>query len=64
MHAPVQVVFFTRLTDSMAPDWASATKRVGGQIRLDVAGGLKLRVLVDHSAVEVFTGGGEVLTTR
>ena len=61
---PVQMVFFSRLTDSMAPNWASATKRVGGQIHMDDAGSVRLRVLIDHSAVEVFTGSGEVLTTR
>lgn len=48
----------------MAVDWGSAAKRVGGQVHLDSTGAVRLRVLVDHSAVEVYTTGGEVLTTR
>jgi hypothetical protein len=58
------VVFFAKLADGMAIDWGSATKRVGGRVHLAAAGAVTLRVLVDHSAVEVYTGSGEALTTR
>jgi len=38
--------------------------RVGGPLSHDPRDPLRLRVLVDHSAVEVFASSGEVLTTR
>ena len=63
-HCLAQVVFFAKLTDSMAVDWGSASKRVGGRVHLEAAGAVSLRVMVDHSAVEVYTSSGEVLTTR
>jgi hypothetical protein len=40
-------------------------RRVGGPLRLRPGSDiLHLRILVDHSCVEVFTGTGEVLSTR
>jgi len=39
-------------------------RRVGGPLAMQPRDVLHLRILVDHSCVEVFTGTGEVLTTR
>lgn len=44
--------------------WDSVIKRVGGPILISEDDAVQLRVLVDHSAVEIFTGTGETLTTR
>jgi hypothetical protein len=51
---------------SPAAEVAAARRRVGGKLSRPPKGGepLRLRVLVDGSVVEVFTGGGEVLSTR
>ena len=53
--------------DSRPPVWASRLKTAGGPapdlLAPDTAS-IKLRILVDHSAVEVFTGGGAALATR
>lgn len=49
----------------MSFDQSKATRRVGGPIRLGNGGrSVGLRVLVDHSLVEVFTEHGQALTTR
>ena len=45
-------------------DWESAVKRVGGPVYLSKDGEVQLRVLMDHSVVEVFTGSGQALSTR
>lgn len=39
-------------------------RRVGGPLLMRPSDMLHLRVLVDHSCIEVFTGTGEVLSTR
>jgi Glycosyl hydrolases family 32 C terminal len=61
----LQVVFEGFDPDTMA--WslsAPSVRRIGG--RVDPAGydALALRVLLDHSLLEVFTGSGQVITTR
>lgn len=38
--------------------------RVGGAIDIKPGEPLELRILIDHSCIEVFCGGGEVLSTR
>lgn len=43
--------------------WDSVSKRIGGPIEIS-EDTVQLRVLIDHSAVEIFTGAGETLTTR
>jgi hypothetical protein len=45
---------------------APTARAVGGQLAApqQQPGLLRLRVLLDHSCLEVFTAGGEVLTTR
>lgn len=45
-------------------DWGSASKSVGGPVQLRTEGEVQLRVLMDHSVVEVFTGSGQALSTR
>lgn len=39
-------------------------RRVGGPLAMQEDDVLHLRILIDHSCVEVFTGTGEVLSTR
>lgn len=39
-------------------------RRVGGPLSMSQLENLHLRVIVDHSCVEVYTGSGEVLSTR
>lgn len=39
-------------------------RRVGGPTELEYDCDVHLRVLMDHSCIEVFTGSGEVLSTR
>lgn len=39
-------------------------RRVGGPLAMQPNDVLHLRILIDHSCVEVFTGSGEVLSTR
>lgn len=59
-----QVCFSTELdSQSGAFGWGSITKRVGGEVHI-ADGAVDLRVLIDHSAVEIFTGCGQALTTR
>ena len=59
-----QVCFSTQLDASTrAFGWGSIVKRVGGDI-CAAEGIVDLRVLIDHSAVEVFTGCGQALSTR
>eukprot|EP00803_Ostreobium_quekettii_P007954 evm.model.scf_929.2 EVM.evm.TU.scf_929.2 scf_929:6204-10003(+) len=43
---------------------AESSRRVGGNIDLRPGEPLQLRVLMDHSCVEIFTGTGDVLSTR
>jgi hypothetical protein len=47
-----------------APAAAPEPRRVGGPLRMHPSDRLHLRVIVDHSCVEVYTGTGEVLSTR
>eukprot|EP01026_Neomeris_dumetosa_P059679 TRINITY_DN5578_c0_g2_i1.p2 TRINITY_DN5578_c0_g2~~TRINITY_DN5578_c0_g2_i1.p2 ORF type:complete len:297 (+),score=49.88 TRINITY_DN5578_c0_g2_i1:37-891(+) len=39
-------------------------RRIGGPLSHDPSEPLQLRVLIDHSCIEVYTGSGEVLSTR
>ena len=39
-------------------------RRVGGGLRMNPSDKLHLRIIVDHSCIEVFAGTGEVLSTR
>ncbi len=52
--------------DSRCFDWDAPHRRVGGALAPPPGegGALGLRILVDHSAVEVFTDGGQALATR
>lgn len=50
--------------DGAAPPQAPEPRRVGGPLLMRPADKLHLRIFVDHSCVEVFTGTGEVLSTR
>ena len=60
----VQVCFSTQVdTDTHAFGWTGVTKAIGGEVSI-AGGSVDLRVLIDHSAVEVFTGCGQALTTR
>lgn len=43
-------------------DHAAPMRRIGGTVDADEA--VDLRILVDHSLVEVFTGCGRALSTR
>lgn len=43
---------------------SSSSHRVGGIIDFQPGTPLCLRILIDHSVLEVFTGSGEVLSTR
>lgn len=43
---------------------AEASRRVGGTIDLRPGEPLELRILLDHSCVEIFTSTGDVLSTR
>jgi len=47
-----------------APPQMPEPRRVGGPLLMRPADKLHLRIFVDHSCVEVFTGTGEVLSTR
>ena len=59
-----QVCFSTQLdTSTQAFGWGSIVKRIGGEI-CAAEGVVDLRVLIDHSAVEIFTGCGQALSTR
>ena len=50
---------------SITFDPTKVVKSIGGPISLPPNGdSLKLRLLIDHSLVEVFTGIGQTLTTR
>ena len=60
----MQVCFCTELgSDSQDFGWSSITKGIGGEIST-AGGSVDLRILIDHSAVETFTGCGQALTTR
>ncbi len=60
----MQVCFSTELdSDSYAFGWNSISKTIGGDIEI-ADGSVDLRILIDHSAVEIYTGCGQVLTTR
>ncbi len=60
----LQVCFSTELdAKSNVFGWSSITKATGGEVSV-ADGCVNLRVLIDHSAVEVFTGCGQALTTR
>lgn len=48
---------------TLAFDHAAPMRRVGGPIDTS-SGAVSLRILVDHSLVEVFTGCGRALSTR
>ena len=56
---------FPRSLDSstQAFDHAAPMRRIGGAVDSS-SGSVDLRVLVDHSLVEVFTGCGRALSTR
>ena len=59
-----QVIFSTQWDrNALSFGWDSVMKRVGGPIQMH-GDTVQLRVMVDHSAVEIFTGSGETLTTR
>ena len=60
----LEVAHFTALTRSGCPDMGAVVRRVGGVCEGVVGGRVRLRVVVDHSVVEVFAGSGEALTTR
>jgi sucrose-6-phosphate hydrolase SacC (GH32 family) len=50
--------------EGAAPPQMPEPRRVGGPLLMRPADKLHLRIFVDHSCVEVFTGTGEVLSTR
>lgn len=47
-----------------APAPAPEPRRVGGPLLMRPSDRLHLRIIVDHSCIEVYTGTGEVLSTR
>ncbi len=70
-----QVAYPTALDPvTLAFDWDACHRRVGGELtplavpgeceQTESDGAVALRILVDHSAVEVFTGNGQALATR
>ncbi|KAK9839842.1 hypothetical protein WJX81_005428 [Elliptochloris bilobata] len=64
----LEVVYPTVLhADTLAFDWDAPHRRIGGALApppVDGDGSVALRIFVDHSAVEVFTGAGQALATR
>ena len=61
----MQALFPQQLDSNGNFDAAASMRRIGGPIVMDKQRqGVQLRILVDHSAVEVYTGAGEALTTR
>ena len=61
----MQAIFPQRLDSKGSFDAAASMRRIGGPIVMDKQRQeVHLRILVDHSAVEVFTDAGEALTTR
>jgi len=44
--------------------WTSPILSSGGKLDLPAGAPLELRVFIDGSAVEIFTGTGQVLSTR
>ena len=70
-----QVAYPTALDPvTLAFDWDASHRRVGGELtplavpgeggQAESDGAVALRILVDHSAVEVFTGNRQALATR
>ena len=60
----MQVCFSTELdSSSYAFGWKSISKTIGGDINI-ADGSVDLRILIDHSAVAIFTGWGQVRTSR
>lgn len=70
-----QVAYPTALDPvTLAFDWDATHRRVGGELtplpvpvedgQAESDGAVALHILVDHSAVEVFTGNGQALATR
>lgn len=51
-------------TEPTAPLPGVEPRRVGGPLLMNPLDRLHLRIIVDHSCVEVYTGTGEVLSTR
>ena len=49
--------------DTLVFDHGAPMRRIGGQIDTS-SGSVQLRILVDHSLVEVFTKCGRALSTR
>ena len=43
---------------------APNVRRTGGKLETRGADALALRIILDHSLLEVFTGSGQVITTR
>lgn len=53
--------------DARTFDWDAPHRHVGGELApapADGDGAVALRIYVDHSAIEVFTNGGQALATR
>lgn len=64
-HGLLQATYPQHLDGKGSFDAAASMRRIGGPIMMDKQRQeVHLRILVDHSAVEVFTGAGEALTTR
>ena len=60
-----QVLYPTLLhTQSCTFDWGQLARSVGGSIDMKSDKHVQLRILIDHSAVEVFASSGEALATR
>ena len=61
----MQAIFPPQIDSKGSFDAAASMRRIGGPIVMDKQRQeVHLRILVDQSAVEVFTGAGEALTTR
>ncbi|GMH35060.1 hypothetical protein BSKO_02928 [Bryopsis sp. KO-2023] len=64
-HRKLEVVFEAVNPETMEFCLDSETsRRIGGVIDFRPGDPLVLRVMIDHSVVEIFTGSGEVLSTR
>ena len=51
-------------TAAQLPGADDGQRRVGGDVDLRPGEPLQMRILLDHSCVEVYLGSGEVLSTR